>query len=66
MVFVLATLGLCFFCLPSDGGWLEACVSFLMGGTSNGKNRVLFWWVGSCSVKLQSNYLLMDAVVLPS
>ena len=65
MIFILATLGLCFFCLPSDGGWLEACVSVLMGGTSNGKNWVLFWWAGSRLVKLQSDYLLTDAAVLP-
>ena len=24
----------------------------LMGGTGNGKNWFLFWWVGSCSVKV--------------
>ena len=29
------------FCLPSDG--LEACASFLMGGTGCGGNWVLFW-----------------------
>ena len=33
----------CFFCLPSDGGRKEVCVSFLMGGAGSGKNWVLLW-----------------------
>ena len=28
----------------------EACISFLMGGTGGGKNWVLLWWAGPCSV----------------
>ena len=39
--------------------------SFLMGGTGDGKNRVLLWWAGACSVKLSSNCLLMGGVVHP-
>ena len=27
-----------FFCLPSEGAGLEACVSFLVGGTGGGEN----------------------------
>ena len=34
----------CFFCLPSDGGGKEVCVSCLMGGAGSGKNWVLLWW----------------------
>ena len=34
----------CFFCLPSDGGGEEVCVSSLMGGAGSGKNWVLLWW----------------------
>ena len=55
----------CFFYLPSAGGGYEACVSFLMGGTSGGKNWVLLWWAGPCLVRLESNSLLMDGVGLP-
>ena len=61
MIFVLAAVRLCFFCLPSDGWGEEACVSFLMGGTGMGKtgscfggqglaqwssNLFIFWWLG--------------------
>ena len=42
-----------------------ACISFLMEGVS-GENWVLLWWAGSCSVKLESIYLLMGGVVAPS
>ena len=35
----------CFFCLPCDG-WVEACISFLMGGTGYGENWGLLWWAG--------------------
>ena len=40
------------FCLPSDGEGLETYGSFLMGETDWGRNWVLFWWVGLCSVNL--------------
>jgi len=30
----------------------EAYVSFLMGGTSSGKNWFLLWWTGPSSVNL--------------
>ena len=38
------------FSLPSDGREKEAYGSFLMGKTDWGKNWVLFWWAGPCSV----------------
>ena len=52
--FVLVIVGCASSCfrLPSDEGGLEACVSFLMGRTGSGKNWVLLWWAGPCSVKL--------------
>ena len=31
-----------------------------------GENWVLFWWVGPCSVNLESNFLLMGGTVFPS
>ena len=39
-------------CLPSDGEGWEAYGSFLMGEADWGRNWVLFWWVGPCSVNL--------------
>ena len=38
--------------LPSDGEGSEAYGSFLMGETDWGRNWVLFWWEGTCSVNL--------------
>ena len=37
--------------------------SFRMGDSDWGGNWVLFWWAGSCSVNLSSNFLLMDGSV---
>ena len=37
-----------------------------MQGTGSGGNWVLLWWAGLCSVKLQSNFLLMGGGVLCS
>ena len=39
-------------CLPTAGNGYEAYGSFLMGETDWGGSRVLFWWVGPCSVNL--------------
>ena len=50
-------------CLPFDGEGYEAYGSFLMGETDCGGNWILFWWVGPCSVNLQSNFLLMGGAV---
>ena len=36
-----------------------------MGETDWGGNWVLFWWVGPCSVTLQSNFMLMGGAVFP-
>ena len=39
-------------CLPSDGEGSKAYGSLLMGETDCRGIRVLFWWVGPCSVNL--------------
>ena len=39
-------------CLSSDGEGWEAYGSFLMGKTDWGRNWILFWWAGPCSVNL--------------
>ena len=36
-----------------------------MGETDWGGNWILFWWVGSCTVNLKSNFLLMGGAVFP-
>ena len=39
-------------CLPSDEYGQEAYGCFLMGKTDCGRNWVLFWWPGPCSINL--------------
>ena len=57
--FVLVTVGLLLFFLPSALCW-RACLSSLMGGTGGGKNWVLLWWARPCSVINSSNLIQLS------
>ena len=65
MVFVLASVALWFFLLLLSALWwkrLRGLCKLLDERDCVGKNWVLLWWAGPCSVKLWFNYLQMGRV----